>query len=360
MNDFKMQRLGTIMKPDANNPMEAGGVLNPAVVRGKDGHLYLFPRMATKDNYSRIGVCRVKFNHAGDPVDVERLGIAIEPEADYERRPDGGGGCEDPRITYVEPLDHYIMTYTAFGPDGPRIALAQSENLTRWERLGLATYSPYEHIDFDGVNDKDACLFPCAVPSPHGHRALGMLHRPLFPGTSPEEKVKNPWDEEVHKHHESIWLSYCHVHPEKNNKWNPGEFTSHRPLAIPISEWEALKIGAGTPPVLTKFGWMFLYHGVHESKRSDMGKKALCYSAGLMILSENDPYDVIFRTIEPILKPDLPDERVGVIADVVFPTGIDQRTDIGQPGRFDIYYGMADDMIGVARLDLPENLPFID
>ena len=25
---------------------------------------------------------------------VEPLGIATEPEADYERRPDGGGGCE--------------------------------------------------------------------------------------------------------------------------------------------------------------------------------------------------------------------------------------------------------------------------
>jgi hypothetical protein len=35
---------------------------------------------------------------------VERLGIALEPEADYERRRDGSGGCEDPRITFVEPL----------------------------------------------------------------------------------------------------------------------------------------------------------------------------------------------------------------------------------------------------------------
>ena len=65
--------MGTIMEPDMKNPMEAGGVLNPAVARGKDGHLYLFPRMATKDNYSRIGITRVKFNKAGNPVGVERL-----------------------------------------------------------------------------------------------------------------------------------------------------------------------------------------------------------------------------------------------------------------------------------------------
>jgi len=33
----------------------------------------------------------VRFNEAGDPAGIERLGIALEPEADYERRPDGGG-----------------------------------------------------------------------------------------------------------------------------------------------------------------------------------------------------------------------------------------------------------------------------
>jgi predicted GH43/DUF377 family glycosyl hydrolase len=42
---------------------------------------------------------------------------------------------------------------------------------------------------------------------------------------------------------------------------------------------------------------------------------------------------------------------------VVFPTGIDRRDDLGQPNRFDVYYGMADKRIGVARLDLPDVLP---
>ena len=53
----------------------------------------------------------------------------------------------------------------------------------------------------------------------------------------------------------------------------------------------------------------------------------------------------------------MPQERHGIIANVVFPTGIDRRDDIGSSGRFDIYYGMADDRIGVARLDMPDFLP---
>jgi predicted GH43/DUF377 family glycosyl hydrolase len=55
--------------------------------------------------------------------------------------------------------------------------------------------------------------------------------------------------------------------------------------------------------------------------------------------------------------PTLPGERRGTVADVVFPTGIDRRDDLGRPNRFDVYYGMADDRIGVARLDLPDRLP---
>ena len=117
--------------------------------------LYLFPRLVARDNYSRIGIARVRFNEAGDPVGVERLGIALEPEADYELRPDGGG-CEDPRITFIEPLRRYVMTYTALSSRGPRIALAVSEDLFHWERLGLVHHrltSPVEMVPL-----KDLCL----------------------------------------------------------------------------------------------------------------------------------------------------------------------------------------------------------
>ena len=120
MSEFKLHRLGILMEPEPGNPQEVEGVLNPAAARGPDGQLYLFPRLVAKGNYSRIGIARVKFNQAGDPAGVERLGIALEPEADYERRPDGSGGCEDPRVTYVEPLQRYIMSYTAFSAARPK------------------------------------------------------------------------------------------------------------------------------------------------------------------------------------------------------------------------------------------------
>ena len=45
-----------------------------------------------------------------------------------------------------------------------------------------------------------------------------------------------------------------------------------------------------------------------------------------------------------------------MVDNVVFPTAIDRRDDIGQPDRLDVYYGMADRSIGVARLTVPAKL----
>jgi predicted GH43/DUF377 family glycosyl hydrolase len=357
MSEFKLRRLGMLMEPEPGNPQEVEGVLNPAAVRGRDGELYLFPRLVAKGNYSRIGIARVLFNADGDPVGVDRLGIALEPEADYERRTDGSGGCEDPCVTYVEPLHRYIISYTAFSAQGPRIAFAQSEDLLHWSRLGLATFALWHGIELADVDDKDASLFPVAIPDSSGHLELGLLHRPLFPGTRPEETACHPASREVDLDRESIWISYC---PQALRNDEPdclGQFTSHHRLATPVSPWERLKIGAGTPPILTKHGWLIIYHGVSEAASTGSDVHELCYSAGVMVLSEQHPRVVRYRSVEPVLTPVLPQERDGTVANVVFPTGIDRRDDLGTPDRFDVYYGMADNRIGAARLDLPDRLP---
>ncbi len=354
---FELQRLGTVMEPEAGNPDEIEGVLNPAAARGPDGNLYLFPRLVAKGNYSRIGIARVRFDDAGDPAGVERLGIALEPEADYELRPDGSGGCEDPRITFVEPLGRYVMSYTAFSPRGPRIALALSTDLFHWQRIGLASFGPHDGIKFEDVDDKDASLFPVAIPNPSGHPELAMIHRPLFPGTRPEETARSPSGRQVDLHRESIWISYCQMTSEAGRPDGFGRFAEHHRLASPVSPWERLKIGGGTPPVLTRQGWLIVYHGVRDEREPGSSDRELCYSAGVMVLSREHPQVILYRSTEPALTPTLPAERHGTIANVVFPTGIDRRDDLGSPDRFDIYYGMADDRIGVARLDLPDHLP---
>jgi len=357
MDAFKMTRIGMIMEPEPDNPHEVEGVLNPAAVRGPDGELYLFPRLVAKGNYSRIGIARVTFDDQGDPNGVERLGIALEPEMEYELRPNGGGGCEDPRITYVEPLQEYVMAYTAFSARGPRIALAKSKDLFHWERLGLATFSPYKGIEFEGINNKDASVFPIAIPNPSEHKGIALIHRPLFPGTTPEETLKHSHHRArlVDLHRESIWISYCSLDLNEKKENHFGKFTSHHRLASPVEPWENLKIGGGTPPILTQHGWLMVYHGVSEATVHNGCK--MCYSAGVMILSKKHPQFIKYRSIDPILTPESAHERIGVVDDVVFPTALDRRDDLGTPERIDVYYGMADNRIGVARINIPKVLP---
>jgi beta-1,2-mannobiose phosphorylase / 1,2-beta-oligomannan phosphorylase len=358
---FRMRRMGLIMEPDPNNPLEAEGVLNPAAARGPDGHLYLFPRIVARGNFSRIGIARVRFDEKGDPAGVERMGIALEPEAEYELRPDGGG-VEDPRISFVEPLGQYIMTYTAYGPRGPRIAMASSPDLFHWERVGLAEFDPCDGtecnvLDFTGVDNKDGCLFPVLVPNHQGVPSLAMIHRPLFKGTDAHETMHHPTPRTVDLHRESIWISYSPQDTADGSKPRLCHFQSHHRLACPVASWERLKVGGGAPPVQTPKGWVFLYHGVSGTLDTPGHPKRLRYSAGVIVLDRHDPWVVLYRSPKPILSPDSPEERQGAVSNVVFPTGVDVRTDLGKPRRVDVYYGMADDRIGAATFEIPETCP---
>jgi beta-1,2-mannobiose phosphorylase / 1,2-beta-oligomannan phosphorylase len=311
--EYTLERLGIVMEPDPGDPREAWGVLNPAAARGPDGELYLFPRLVAEGNYSRIGRARVLFE-GGAPVGVERLGIALEPEESWEEK-----GVEDPRITFVRDLGLYLMAYTAFAPEGPRIAIAASTDLERWERHGLVRFGD----EFDTYDNKDAAFFPEPVPGPEGRAVYALLHRP------------------VNEERPGIWISVAE---------DPRELvqvSGHRRAAGPEQPWEELKIGAGPPPIRTDAGWLLLYHGV--SGRLDEGmelQQAVRYCAGAMLLDPDAVWRVIARTPEPLLEPETGEERKGIVPNVVFPTAVDER--LG--GTADVYYGMADSRIGVARL----------
>ena len=56
---MQLQRLGVVMESEPGNPSEVEGVLNPAVARGRDGQLYLLPRLVGRGNLSRIGIARI-------------------------------------------------------------------------------------------------------------------------------------------------------------------------------------------------------------------------------------------------------------------------------------------------------------
>jgi predicted GH43/DUF377 family glycosyl hydrolase len=335
----RWRRLGIVMEPEPADPREAGGVLNPAVTRGPDGHLYLLPRLVAAGNYSRIGLARVLFNRRGRPIGVERLGVVLEPRVAYEMNSRNGGGVEDPRVTYIAAHGLYVMTYTAFGEAGPRIAAAISRDLRHWRRIGLVRFAPYHGLDLGAHDNKDALLFPEPVRAPDGRPALALIHRPTF--TMPGSAAAVPLPE----HRPSMWISYAPL--DEVTSIRRVIFGQHHLLAAPQQGWERLKVGGGTPPVRIGDRWLVLYHGV--SGRHSAGREHhVRYCGGALLLDGSDPRRVSYRSTRSLLVPRAAAERSGVVPRVVFPTGLDTRDD----GTVDVYYGMADSRIGVVRAAL--------
>ena len=335
---WRVRRLGIVMEPTPGDPQEAGGVLNPATARGPDGQLYLLPRLATVQNYSRIGLARVVFNRRGNPVGVERLGVVLEPQASYERNTQTGGGVEDPRVTHIAARGLYVMTYTAYGPAGARLAAALSRDLVRWRRLGLVRFAPLLGLDLAALDNKDGALFPEPMPAPDGRLALALIHRPTFP--SPPRPVPEC--------RPSMWISFAPL--DEITARRHVVFGQHHLLAAPQQGWEDIKVGAGPPPLRLGDGWLVFYHGV--SGRLGQGARHLCYRAGALWLDGREPWRVLYRSERSILAPRVPAEQSGVTPHVVFPTGWDVRS----ATTIDLYYGMADSRIGVARTYLPQLL----
>lgn len=353
---FVAQRLGLVMAPDPNDPNEVLGVLNPAAARDPAGALWLFPRVVAQGNYSRIGRARVLFDPAGTPTGVQRAGYALEPEAEYERNNLTGGGCEDPRVVHVPALGQYVMTYTAFGPAGPRVAVAISPDLSAWRRLGTLRFAR-ARVDFSGLGNKDASFFPEPVVDPEGKPALAILHRPTYRRHLPDGSERIELPRKVTDPRESIWISYVNLDRALRDVERLTHVHDNHVLMTPRAPWEQVKLGGGCPPVAISQGWMIVYHGIRPLYQPDGSLAARGeYCAGVAVLDKDRPWHVLYRTPEPVLVPLVPEELEGVVPRVVFPTGIDRREDLG-PGLFDLYYGVADTRIAAARLRLPAVFP---
>jgi beta-1,2-mannobiose phosphorylase / 1,2-beta-oligomannan phosphorylase len=355
---FTIRRSGILAEPEPGNPREAWGILNPGAARGRDGQLYLFPRVVAEGNYSRIALARVLFDAQGRPSGIERLGYALEPTEPYETNPKSGGGCEDARVTYLRPLDRYVMTYTAYTVLGPRIALAISSDLFTWQRLGLLRFAPSSPVDFSAYGNKDGLFFPEPVTDEQGHQSLALIHRPTYQVAQADGTVHTIVPPGVIERRQSLWMSHVSLEQAQHDPQALTWIEDTHLLMTPEQPWEHIKIGGGTPPVLTRHGWLVLYHGLSgQVVEGAHLQEQLRYAVGLLILDAASASSIQYRSATPLLTPETPTEQEGIVPNVVFPTGIDQRPEAEDPEGCDIYYGMADMRIGVARLSIPATLP---
>lgn len=344
---YTLTRLGVVMAPQPGDPLEVEGVLNPASGRTPDGRLHLLPRLVARGNVSRVGLAEVVLD-GGVPVGVSRRGVVLAPDAGWERGRTGAG-VEDPRVTWVERLATYVMTYVAYGPLGPRPALAVSTDLRRWRRLGPLHFGYQSDLDTD-LNlfpNKDVVVFPAPVPGPDGRPAYAMLHRPMWDlgWIRPDEGTYLPAG--LTDERPGIWVSFADAAAVERDIAALTSLRDHRLVALAEYPFEAAKIGAGPPPLRVEEGWLLIHHGVSGDLAPGFAlQQSVLYAAGAMLLDPDDVSRVLARTPAPLLVPEAPEEVAGTVPNVVFPTAIEEVDGVQY-----VFYGMADARIGVARLD---------
>jgi predicted GH43/DUF377 family glycosyl hydrolase len=272
-------------------PFKVNSIFNPGAVKIGDEYI-LLARVEMPNGRSSLVLARSKDGYSF----IVDSKPCLTPEDHKEYYPLVEWGIEDARI--VKCGKKYLLTYTGYSRLLPLIMLAETEDFISFNILGPIAEP----------SNKDCAIFPEKINGKYW-------------------KMDRPSNEERNY----IWLNSS---PDLIH-W--GDF---RLLAEPTAgTWEAKKVGGSTPPVRTKDGWLFLYHGVRG-----FGIGGDMYKIGAMLLDINEPWKVLGKTSEPILMPEEAFERVGDVGNVVFTNG----WVVEDNGDIKIYYSGADSNICVA------------
>ena len=142
--------LGPILTPDTtaafHSPMgdsivhwETNATFNPAAVV-RNGKVYVLYRAEDATGKAEIGghTSRLGLAASSDGLHFTRRRTPVlYPDTDAQRANEWPGGVEDPRVAQRED-GTYILTYTQWNRDVPRLAVATSKDLITWHKHGPA------------------------------------------------------------------------------------------------------------------------------------------------------------------------------------------------------------------------------
>lgn len=282
-------------------PGHVNAVFNPAAAQ-VDGETVLLARVEDRRGISHLAVARSANGVDGWTVDTNPL------LAPHEETPSEQWGFEDARVVWLDELQRWAITCTAYGPAGPGVFLATTEDFLTVERHGIVRHP----------EDKNAALL--------SHRIDGqwvLFHRPKSHAGGGHSEILLSRSADL-----VSWTAPEQVLAPRAGAW-----------------WDSLRIGIGPPPLWTEHGWLLIYHGVKETVGGEI------YRIGLALLDLHEPTRVLHRHSSWILAPHERYERTGDVPNVVFPCGLvhDRATD-----EVRLYYGAADTSICLATARLAD------
>ena len=284
-------------------PYPVNAVFNPAAAT-VNGQTVLLARVEDRTGISHLAAARSANGIDGWTIDPKPLLAPDDANASEQ------WGFEDPRTVWVEELGRFVITCTAYGPAGPAVFLATTEDFMSIKRYGIVRHP----------EDKNAALLPHRIDD-----RWVLLHRPKtqFGGAHGEILLS--------RSHDLIsWSAPEQVLQPRAGAW-----------------WDSLRIGLGPPPLRTEHGWLLVYHGVKETVAGNI------YRIGLALLDLDEPTRVLRRLPSWVIAPLAPYERTGDVPNVVFPCGLLHD---GASDELRLYYGAADSSICLARATLRDVL----
>ncbi len=316
---------------------EAYATFNPAAVV-RAGRVFVLYR-AEDAGAGTIGgqTSRLGLAESADGVHfTRRPAPVLYPDRDAQAKYEWPGGVEDPRVVEAED-GTYVLTYTQWNRDVPRLAVATSRDLVAWTKQGPA-FAAAADGKYRNFESKSGAVLTRLTRGADGRERLvaarvGGRYWMYF--NVPDVMVATS-DDLV--------------------RWTPVEDAAGRPLKVLSPRpgyFDSWLVEAGPPPVLTERGIVVLYNAGNDQRYGDSTVPNRAYTAGQALFDARDPVKLLDRMATPFLRPTEPYERSGQYKDGT--TFVEGLVPFG--GRWLLYYGTADSRVGVAVWEPPAGDP---
>ena len=306
---------------------EAYATFNPAAVV-KDGKVYVLYRAEDATGVEKIGghTSRIGLAVSSDGLRFTRRATPVlYPDKDGQRQYEWPGGVEDPRV--VEREDGtYVLTYTQWNRDVPRLAVATSRDLISWTKHGPA-FAKAAAGTYLKVESKSGAI----LSRVEGSRVIAT-------------KVNGKY-----------WMYYGvpdigMATSDDLLDWTPLEDANGKPLKVLSPRpgyFDSWLVEAGPPAIITERGILVIYNAGNSEQYGDSTLPHRVYTGGQALYDLRNPLKLIARSETPFIKPTEDYERTGqYVEGTTFLEGL-----VPFNGRWFLYYGTADSRVGVAVWD---------
>lgn len=303
---------------------EAYATFNPAAVV-RNGKVFVLYRAEDASGEEKIGghTSRLGLAESSDGLRFTRRATPVlYPDNDAQKGNEWPGGVEDPRIVESDE-GLYVLTYTQWNRDVPRLAVATSRDLLNWTKHGPA-FAKASSGKYLKAESKSGAILSRAI----GTRIVAT-------------KINGKY-----------WMYYgvpdIQIATSDNLvDWFPLEDADGRAIKVLSARpgyFDSWLVEAGPPAILTEHGIVVLYNAGNSGRHGDPSLPDRMYTAGQALYDARNPIKLIARMDKPFLQPTERYERTGQYTQgTTFVEGL-----VPFNGRWFLYYGTADSRVGVA------------